>query len=68
MIVRCYSGSEYAERPVSFYWDGAWRDVETILFQWRSPEGKVFQVRDVQKRLFQLRYNQIREDWEVNPL
>ncbi|MBO9367586.1 MAG: hypothetical protein J7555_02410 [Chloroflexi bacterium] len=68
MLVRCYSGNEYADRPLSFYWEGTWREVEMILAQWRLPQGKLFQVRDIQKRLFQLRYDQIREDWEINPL
>ncbi|MEJ5239943.1 MAG: hypothetical protein WHS87_01930 [Anaerolineales bacterium] len=66
--VKCHSGSHYAERPLSFAWEGGSYEVKVILAQWRSPEGRFFRVRTSDQHLFELRYDEIHDLWEIRPL
>ncbi len=44
VVVRCYSGHTYAERPLSFSWRGEEVAVEKVLAAWREPAGPAFRV------------------------
>jgi len=61
--VNCYSGHTYAERPLSFEWQGMVYKVEEIEKAWREPGERYFQVRTRDTKLFQLCYNEINNQW-----
>ncbi len=66
--VHCYSGHTYAERPVSFHWQGAEYEVAEIEKEWLEPGERHFQVRIRDNRLFQLCYNEKDEKWLLSEL
>ncbi|MFN3742224.1 MAG: hypothetical protein ACK4VW_06080 [Anaerolineales bacterium] len=76
--VKCYSGNEYAERPLSFLWEGAQMEVERILARWRTPRGKVFRVRAAVSEpiaalpaghaTFDLIYDQVQDCWDIRAI
>ena len=63
--VNCYSGHTYAERPVSFQWEGVEYEVEEIERAWQEPGGRHFQVRTKENKLFQLCYNEAERNWSL---
>jgi len=63
--VSCYSGQTYAERPVSFRWEGVEYEVEEIEKEWLEPGERHFQVRTKDKKLFRLCYNEAQEQWSL---
>jgi hypothetical protein len=64
-VVHCYSGSEYAERPISFEWQGSLLEVEVMEAQLRTPEGKRFRVWVSDGRHFDLSYDKFIQTWSV---
>ena len=66
--VNCYSGHAYAERPVSFLWEGIEYEVEKIERAWQEPEKKHFQVRTKDNKLFNLCYNEVEKGWSLTEL
>lgn len=74
--VKCYSGNEYAERPLSFLWEGAQMEVQTILARWRTPRGKLFRVRAtvteptaaVPAGTFDLIYDEVQDCWNIRAI
>ncbi len=67
-LVECYSGSEYAERPVALRWEGQRLAVEEVEERWRIPGGKCFRVRAEDGRRFELFYGELFDEWRVNLL
>lgn len=65
--MECYSGVEYAQRPVRFFWRGAMRTVGRICAERRIPEGKQFEVLDEDQGRFLLTYERARDLWTVRP-
>ncbi|MFC2024978.1 DUF6504 family protein [Chloroflexota bacterium] len=65
LIVHCYSGHTYAERPRSFLWHGMEYEVEEIEKEWLEPGKKHFQVRTGDNKLFQLCYNETEQQWSI---
>ena len=63
--VECYSGVEYAQRPVRFSWRGRRRAVLRICAERRMPEGKQFDVVDEEGGKFLLTYEVARDRWTV---
>lgn len=63
--VECYSGYEYAEKPVAFYYEGHRLEVKEIEARWRTPSGRVFCVRSSDGRRFELFYDQQQDQWRV---
>ena len=63
--VRCYSGHTYAERPVSFQWQGIEYEVERIEKAWWEPGERHFQVRTKDSKIFQLCYNEVDNGWSL---
>ena len=66
--VSCYSGHTYAERPVSFLWQGIKYEVQEIERAWLEPGERHFQVRTGDNKKFQLCYNEAKEQWSLNEL
>jgi len=65
LSVSCYSGQSYAERPVSFRWEGTEYEVEEIEQEWRGVDGKNFLVRTEDNKLFRLCYNESQDQWSL---
>jgi len=63
--VRCYSGHTYAERPMSFEWEGVEYEVEEIEKAWQEPGQRYFQVRTKDNKLFRLCYNETEKQWSL---
>ena len=63
--VNCYSGHTYAERPVSFQWQGIDYEVEEIERAWQEPGEKHFPVRTRDSKLFNLYYNETEKEWSL---
>ena len=65
LTVDCYSGHTYAERPVSFLWQGIEYEVAEIERAWQEPGEKYFQVRTKDNKLFNLCYNETEDHWSL---
>jgi hypothetical protein len=63
VIVECYSGHTYAERPVRFLWEGSYLDVEEVAAEWREPGARHFRVRARDDRTFDLCYDERYDGW-----
>jgi len=63
--VECYSGYEYANRPVAFLWEGDRIEVDEIIASWRLPNGKRFRVRSTGDGIFELQYDQLNDQWSI---
>jgi len=66
-LVECYSGGEYAERPLAVRWMGERLAVEEVERAWRSPTGKCFWVRTGDGRRFELAYDEQNDAWQATP-
>ncbi len=64
-MVECYSGHEYAVRPLAIHWQEERLEVETILNAWRTPQGKGFRVRIVNGQVFDLLYDLQSDHWSI---
>ena len=67
-IVECYSGSEYAERPLALWWEGQRLRVTAVLKRWRSPNETGFRVQTEVGSIFELLYNELKDEWRIHPL
>jgi hypothetical protein len=70
--VECRSDSEYAERPLTVYWQGERLEVVEIISRWRTPDGKWFKVRTQKSpsnedQIFDLFYNETNAAWQISP-
>ena len=63
--VECRSDSQYAERPVAFFWQGEHLEVNKIQARWRSPEGMTFRVIAGDDQIFELYYDEGNDFWKV---
>ena len=61
--VTCYSGYTYAERPVSFIWEGFERTVKNIEKEWQEPGARRFRVKTDDDRTFELCYDVVSMRW-----
>ena len=66
--VKCYSGHKYAERPLSFTWQGTEYEVAEIEGEWQQPGERCFQVRTKDNKKFRLCYNEARNEWSLSQL
>jgi hypothetical protein len=64
-LVECHSGSEYAERPTSLYWQGERLEVSEVINRWRTPDGIVFRVNTITDQQFELFYNEGFDEWRI---
>jgi hypothetical protein len=67
-IVECRSDTEYAERPLSLRWQGYQYEIAEILARWRGPGEKGFRVKTTNGFAFELTYQEISDDWHVQPI
>jgi hypothetical protein len=65
--VECYSGMEYAERPLRFLWQEEWRGIRRIVAERRTVDGKEFDVLDERNEKFLLVYGFAADRWKVIP-
>lgn len=63
--VFCYSGKEYADRPVAILLDGDRLEVSEIITSWRTPQGKRFRVVTAGGRVFNLSYFEAGDAWKI---
>ena len=63
--VKCYSGQNYAERPISFIFEDREYKVAGIEKEWRGVDGKNFLVRTEDNKLFRLCYNESQDQWSL---
>jgi hypothetical protein len=66
--VRCYSGTEYAERPTALRWEGAWLEVERVEAQGYTPQGKTFRVRTREGQRFELVFVAQAGEWFIQSI
>ena len=66
--VKCYSGGDYAERPLSFTWQGVVYRVEEVEQSWREPGKICFRVRTEAGNIFKLCYNSTHRVWDITEL
>lgn len=67
-VVECRSDAEYAERPLSLLWEGNRQEIAEIFARWRGPGEKGFRVKTVSGMAFELTYQEVSDDWHVQPL
>ena len=60
--------TEYAESPLSLTWQGRRYEITEILARWRGPEDKGFRVKTIDGFAFKLTYQEISDDWHIQPI
>ena len=63
--VFCYSGNEYADRPVSFLHEGELLEVLEIIARWRTPQGKLFRIAAAGGRIFDILFCEACGGWKI---
>ena len=66
--VECFSDTEYADRPLSLVWQGRRYEIAEILARWRGPGEKGFRVKTMDGFAFELTYQEVSDDWHVQPI
>ncbi len=64
LIVNCYSGHTYTERPKSFQWQGIEyeiEEIEKIEKTWQEPGERHPQVRARDNKLCRFCYNEVKD-------
>lgn len=67
-LVEVHSGYTYGERPLAFHWEGRRLEVKTVLASWRTPQGAHFRIRTTDDRDFELAYQEVADEWQIQPL
>jgi len=63
--VKCYSGHAFAQRPISFLWQGREYNVSEVEREWQEPGKKFFKVRTEDEEIFELCYNHSQDEWLI---
>jgi hypothetical protein len=63
--VHCYSSYTYAQKPVSFDWQGKYYEVENIQKEWLEPGERWFSIKTRDKKHHKLCYNDIQDEWLI---
>ncbi len=66
-LVECHSEHTYAQRPVAFYWEGQRQEIKQVESEWRKPGGICFRVLTEEGSRFVLCYDELKDDWGVQP-
>ena len=66
IVVECYSGYTFAERPIAFVWEGRRYQIERILQRWRSPDGPGFRVLTADGAQYELTYSEAHDEWSLD--
>ena len=67
-VVECRSDTHYAERPLSLTWDGRRHEIAEIIARWRGPGEYGFRVKTTSGEAFELTYQELSDDWHVQPI
>lgn len=65
IMVNCYSGYMFNERPTSFIIGKNKLNVEEIIDRWYGPEYSYFKIRASDKNIYILKYNERKDKWEL---
>jgi hypothetical protein len=65
VLVSCYSGRAYADRPVSLIWEGIEHKIAEVEKEWLEPGARLFKVRTEDGRFFVLSYNERGDEWSA---
>ena len=65
--VECYSGYQYAERPLALHLESLRLEVREIEAEWRTPNGHCFRVSTKNGQKFELFYDELADEWKVIP-
>lgn len=68
MLVECYAGYEYPQRPAALLWQGKRLVVQQIQGEWRTPEGKKFRACMQDGQVFDLSYSALYDEWRIDPV
>lgn len=68
VVVECYSGSAYGERPRALLWQGKRRTIQTILDARQTPTGRAFSVQLEDNTQLEIEYDQARDIWTADGL
>lgn len=63
--VTCYSGCQYADRPISFTWQDTIYEVAAIEKEWLEPGGRHFLVRTKGAKRFEICYHEPEDSWSL---
>ena len=66
--VECRSDAEYADRPISLWWEGRRYEIVEIIARWRGPGEKGFRVKTVNGQGFELTYREVPDEWHIQPI
>jgi hypothetical protein len=66
--VECRSDTQYAERPLSLTWQGQRHEIAEIFARWHGPGERGFRVKTVNGQAFELTYQELSDDWHVQPI
>jgi len=68
--VECLSDTDAsrADRPLSLVWQGHRYEIAEILARWRGPGEKGFRVKTMDGFAFELTYQEVSDDWHVQPM
>jgi hypothetical protein len=65
VLVECYSGDRYAQRPVAVHWQGRRLEIRKVVHSWRTPYGLGFDVIVADSSRLQLLYDEEIDVWRV---
>ena len=68
VVVECYSGHTYAQRPTAFVQRNERHTIERILEQWRSPDGPGFRAVTTDGIHILLAYHEMNDKWYLQRL
>jgi hypothetical protein len=65
LVVRCYSGYSYTEKPVSFVLQGINHIIRSIEDAWIEPGQRHFILRNENNQRFHLCYDETQDRWSL---
>jgi hypothetical protein len=65
LAVRCHSGHTYAERPISFIWQGVNHVVHRVVDAWVEPGRRHFVVSTENYQYVHLYYDEVQDHWSL---
>jgi len=66
IVVECYAGYRYPERPLAFQIKGREYKVEIMIDRWYGEEATYFKVLADDQRVYLLRYYPGQEGWTLS--
>ncbi len=57
-----------ADMPLSLVWQGRRYEIAEILARWRGPGEKGFRVKTMDGFAFEIAYQEVSDDWHVQPM